>query len=850
MPQSKLRVCASMAVFSAGVLSATARAEAPKADPTAEIGLTEIIVTARRVEESQQDVPVAVTTLSSEALSARNVQQVADLQFSVPNVQIKQSNTYASVPEFIIRGQRQTLFTDENVVTYVNSVPQNTRGITLYDLESVQILKGPQGTLFGKNSNGGAVVITTKKPEFDLNSKIDVDLGNYNLRRGTLVVNTPLVADKAALRFAGQIERRNGVFKNSYPGNDDADNRRNESGRITLLLKPTDTLESLTTIDGLHRYEIPTPGVIEAAPVPTSFGSFGDLLAATITQQAVAAQSALGGGTPRVDGQTLVRHGDPYHISAPTGLNRTVPSGTYNPIASTFIRVNDWGVANNTTYQLTDNVSLRNIVSYRDLRALDQGQAAGLAGLTLNVAPFLTAVGAPGLPAVFPGQVVLNNTNFTNNYKTWTEEFQVIGNMAHDKFIAGAFYSYDDHLYAVTSNFTVGPADLYQVGPRYGEDKIKTKTGALFGQITHDFGALGLDALNLTLGVRYTWDKKDYRASNFYTDGNQAAVQSFAPGDICNELNGSGATGTGVNTASQCYMYGGKTFKAPTWTVSVDYKFTPDTMVYLTNRRGFKAGSSSPSTTNHDFAMFDSERLTDFELGLKNQGSLGPVPYRFNIAAFYGKYKDIQTADILTFCANGPCNATYTDLVIFNVGSATIKGVELDAALKPMRSLEFDLGYSYQQARYGSDSIIPQAANPLNPISPTNPINFAGGQRLSGLDFPGVPQQNASLAATYRLDFVPSTFANTTVNFNYSYRTKTKSNSAIGVYKTPAYGLTNGHLAFDDLFGSPVSLAFWGSNLTNKTYPLSCADNMTNQAYASCYWGEPRTYGVTLTARL
>ena len=117
--------------------------------------LGEIIVTARRVNENQQRVPVAVTALSAEALQKNNVKAVTDIQFSVPNLQIKPSNLYPGQPEFIIRGQRQQLYTDENVVTYVNGVPQGTRGLTLYDLASVQALKGPQGTLFGKSSLGG-----------------------------------------------------------------------------------------------------------------------------------------------------------------------------------------------------------------------------------------------------------------------------------------------------------------------------------------------------------------------------------------------------------------------------------------------------------------------------------------------------------------------------------------------------------------------------------------------------------------------------------------------------------------------------------------------------------------------
>jgi iron complex outermembrane receptor protein len=861
--KKKLLRCASIAVVVAGAESTCAWAQegvlapadspaetAPVAAAPAEDGLEEIVVTARRVEEKQQDVPVAITTLSADALTERNVGQVSDLQFSVPNMQIKPSNTYPTVPEFIVRGQRQTLFTDENVVTYVNGVAQGTRGITLYDLESVQVLKGPQGTLFGKNSNGGAVILTSKKPESDFSAKFDVDLGNYDLKKATGVVNVPLAGDKAALRVAGQIERRDGVFENSYPGGDDLDDRHNESGRVTLLLRPLDNLESLTTIDGLRRREIPTPAIIEAAPTNnTGFGA----LVAMLTQQAVTQQSALGGGVPTMDGANLVRQGDPYHVRMPTGVGTTIPStamgGHYDPISSYGSKVDIYGIANNSSYDLSDELTVRNIVSYRHEKALDQLEPSGVSGFTLNVSPFLTALGAQDLPEYVPGQLVDNNTNFINRYNTLTEELQLIGNTEHTKFIAGGYYGHDNHLYAVTSNFVVGPADLYQIGPRYGEDRIKTDSTAVFGQLTHDLASVGVDGLSITAGARYTWDKKDFRASNFYANGVQDSVQEFAGGNqVCNELNGTGETGTGVSTATDCYMYGGKTFKAPTWTVSVDYKFNPDTMGYFTTRRGFKAGSSNPATVNHDFAMFDSEKLTDFELGLKNSGRVASVPYRFNVSAFVGKYKDIQTGDILSFCASDECTASYTDLVIFNVGRATIKGVEVEAALKPFRSLELNLAYSYQKASYGDGSVLPQPENP-GPIGPNNPIDYEGGQDLSGQDIPGVARNNLSLSATYGMTFIPTSVADTVLSVNYAYRSSTKGNAALGVYKTPSYGVANARLAFNDLFASSYSMAFWISNITDKAYQLSCADNRSSLGYAGCYWGEPRTFGVTGTVR-
>ena len=252
MKKLSLYMCsASVAVLSCGGSAAHAQTGTGAAPPAAQI--EEVIVTARRVQESQQTVPVAVTNITGAALERKNVKSVNDIQFSVPNLQIKPSNTYPTQPEFIIRGQRQQLYTDENVVTYVNGVPQSTRGLTLYDLESVQALKGPQGTLFGKNSMGGAMLFTTRRPDFKFGGQADFTLGNYNLKEFTGIVNLPLIQDKVALRLAGQVQRRDGIFKNSYPNAKDLYDRKNESGRATLLVKPNDWFENTTTVDILHK---------------------------------------------------------------------------------------------------------------------------------------------------------------------------------------------------------------------------------------------------------------------------------------------------------------------------------------------------------------------------------------------------------------------------------------------------------------------------------------------------------------------------------------------------------------------------------------------------------------------
>ena len=808
--------------------------------------LEDIIVTARRVEENQQKIPVAVTTLTAASMERRNVVAVNDLQFSVPNLQIKPSNNNPSLPEFIIRGQRQVLYTDENVVTYVNGVAQSTRGLALYDLENVQALKGPQGTLFGKNSMGGAMVFTTARPKFDPEARFDLEMGNYNRVQGTVMGNIPLIDEVAALRIAGRIERQDGFFKNLRPGGKDLNDRNNESFRVSLLVKPGDRFENLTTFDYIHKDEIPTPSVIEAAPLANNFFR-------SVTQQAVTQQSALGGSTPLVDTANglLVRQGNPFRSVAFTGIGKTINNPRFPALTGFGARSEVYGIANTTSFELSDAVTLKNIIGARYEKALDFQDPSGITGMTFD---FGTLFGAP--PGFVTGQATNNDTYYRNQYKTFSDEFQVIGRWGNLNLITGLYYAHVKHQYNVNSSFVVGPASFY--GPafeKHGAMRDSTESMAAFAQGTYDFSGVGLDGLRLTLGARYTRDKKEMRAEGFYTTSTET-VQSWNPAfpqSQCNELNGTFGNAVGVNNGAECSLTNHRTYKAVTWTGSLEYQATPDTLLYFATRRGFKAGGPNPTTRVLEFSMFGPEKITDFELGLKHQGRLGSVPYRLNLAGFIGKYRDIQTSDILQFCTNDNVGCSgggvFTELILLNVGKATIKGIEVEGSIKPVPQLELNAGYSYQVGRYGSGSIVPQPTDPANPVNAANPINFAGGVDISGKEFAGVPRQTLTLSGTYEADFIPESFAKTRLSVNYFHRTKTKGLAVQGIFGTPAFDTLGARLSFDQLFESNFSLALWGSNITNNYYKLYCSNNLNSIGYAACKWGDPRTYGATLSVK-
>jgi len=245
-----------LGVLSALTVAATdanAQASAGAASAPATAALEEVVVTARRREENLQEVPVAVTALSGPALVARGVQTVADLSRFSPGVSISKSARSATGVRFILRGQAPVdslLTSDPSAAVYVNEVyvPRDYGlGLALYDLERVEVLKGPQGTLYGRNSTGGAIGIFTRKPELDGHSSYaTVEYGERQTARVEAASDIPLVPGVAAARVSVNYGRTNGYLRGLNGVHLNADKQLNLRGQI--LVRPTSNLEIFGSI--------------------------------------------------------------------------------------------------------------------------------------------------------------------------------------------------------------------------------------------------------------------------------------------------------------------------------------------------------------------------------------------------------------------------------------------------------------------------------------------------------------------------------------------------------------------------------------------------------------------------
>jgi len=628
-------VCSLFAVGGVAALSFTDAVQAQERG--AAQSLEEVMVTARRTEERLQDIPVAVTALSGDALKARGIQDVSDLTNVVPGLTITDVNSPTTLI-VNIRGLGNTnpnTGSDAAVGFYLNEVPinlQNGTNLGMYDLENVQVLKGPQGTLFGRNTTGGAILVTTKRPTRDLEGYVQgggtfFRVGDGYQAEGAL--NIP-IGETFAVRAAMSYQNRDGWVKNVIDPNagpavfnaapmpygvthfDNQAYIKSKAGRISALWNPTDEIENLLVYSGERM---------------TSTGLAPNTNALNPNGPVVQFAPFLGVPNPTLAWQQLQVKKSDYFWST-----ETVSNNPLTLVTDTF--------SNTTSWKLGE-LTLKNILGYRNVSE-DYGQ---------------DIVGLPGEYFVY--KIRTGGYNFS-------EEFQLQGRSFEDSlhWVAGLFYFSESRM-----NHS-GPTVQFDGPGNVTAFDSKSKSYSVFLQGTWQVPSV--TGLSLTAGLRYT---KDHREANItrLSDG----VTCLFPG----------------LTTGNCLLTGEHDFSSPTYTVSVDYKLDADSLVYLATRRGYRSGGYSATPGDAaSFLPFDPETVTDYELGLKKDWHLGNVPLRTNLAVYHQDYKKIQR---LVVDAND-----ITIQRIVNAGEATVNGGEFELTIVPFTGFELNYSYAYVDPKY------------------------------------------------------------------------------------------------------------------------------------------------------
>lgn len=806
------------------------QAQQPQA-ARANTGISEIIVTANRREERAQDVPIAITALSPQRLQQQGITKAQDLQASVPSLVVGPNGQGSRESQsFTLRGQGATFQASPGVVTYMNEVPL-TSAITLsqqggpgnfIDIVNLQVLAGPQGTLFGRNTTGGAVLIVPKKPTSEFGGWIKGEYGNYDRKYIEGAINIPIIEDKLMIRAMGAFHDRDGYTKDVV-WNKRRDDEHWYSGRLGVQFNPTETIQNYTMLTYAKSSNNGT-GLIHKGFNISGLKAVG-----------FCSEDPINGNN--------IKSCDIYRAATANAHELGNRKTAYD--IDTMQKTKTWGITNTTDIELSDEIKLRNIFSYQRMRLSYRydGDATVLQQYDND----------PGkLPA--PGQVTYPGTNIPisyhnstgatessrDNFKQITEELQLQGDMLDKKLqwtVGGFYYQQKPVGEQLARGITYCPA--YATGfceATFQYSSVASKSKALYAQASLDLGAAtpSLDGLRLTAGYRYTWDT----ITGFAT---QYRPNTLAGTATCGY---NGAPTTLAAAYDFCNFSAKLKTKAPTWTIGLDYKITDRVMVFGKVSHGYKAGGFNPYAVYDNTRTFKPEKVTSYELGLKSDFNLGDVPFRFNASVYQLEYKGIQRATGDYNTTTGAAGARTLN------ADARIKGVEIEASVRPFTGLEIGGNFSYTDAKYKKYQYVTnQGALACNGV-----VGPGGIADSSCLDFQYVSPYIWSVHASYDYDMGNTGTLAFFVNYSHTSKQYTEAiqlpSQQPGAYLEP-FGILNASIDWRNVAGSGLDLGVFGTNLTKKTYRISNIDVYQQGSLLtwSTMYGEPRMYGVRATYR-
>lgn len=663
-----------------GAMPAVAQTAGAAAAETGGNGLGDIIVTARRQEESIQSVPVAVTAISAASLERSSIVNVRDVSRLAPGIQTT-SNVQPGDAVIQIRGQvqpDQSLINDASVGIYVDDVyiARSTAALTNFvDISRVEVLKGPQGTLFGKNTTGGAVRIISNEPVNRFEGYGKVGYESYDRYTLEGVLNVPL-GETLAARFAGQYSKKSGgYYTNTVTGNP-VDHEKTQTIRGILKWKPTDRLTvnlkgDYTRIDAgngwntLNGYfpanDFQAASMFEVAleaglfpfdasfnPDPAKIGQGGALLAAAASAP---------------HGSRLVS----YDTSAITAT-----SYAFNPVTGKFtyfgpnVRADPYSVAK--VYGFSGNATLdlgfaelKSITAYRNTSQETAYDVDGSKYMLVN--------SYRNIKAEQFSQELLLNGQTPEGKLNWT----LGGNYFQEK------GTVDERPYVLTALSALqGQASVSTLG------KTNNKSYGIFAQGTYQLS----DALSFTAGIRYTIDKRriDSGSQTIGTDGSSVCTYTRAAfGTVFTSL---------PNFVAPCAIAGAATFRKVSYTASINYQLDAAKHVYVRTSSGFRAGGINARINAPEaIGSFRPEVVTDYEFGVKADWLDRRL--RTNLAVFLSNTRDAQNGR--NFVSAIVPGAAVT--LVQNEAKRKVYGMEFETAFRASDWLTLDGGASYLHAR-------------------------------------------------------------------------------------------------------------------------------------------------------
>ncbi|MCC5887784.1 MAG: TonB-dependent receptor [Gammaproteobacteria bacterium] len=769
--------------------------------------LEEVLVTAtRRGDVALRTTPVAVTALTGREVDNLAPRHLGDMAVMVPNFSAGQPAGF-NAASFAMRGVGQTaiiVYADSHVGVTVDDfvVPHiQTQLLEMFDIEQVEVLRGPQGTLFGKNTTGGVVNVRTKRPELDSFS-LDArgKIGSWGRREGRFAVNVP-VNDQLALRAAGVYLNSDGYFRNgkafgpvvaftpnhpdlgatgagdgSKVGGDDS-----FSGRIKALWEPNENFSALLQYEHIRDRGDSPPSVNTTPADPRMVFN------------------ALGFSAPTsgdVRRQTGITNRDDLLMEMSKG-HRVDVDGYYLNI--------DWHIPGHT---------ISSVTGYRDQKSR--------------------------LPSTYPGEagpISLFDANRADDRDTFQQEIRIASDSAGPlSYVGGVFYQEDDTTFCVIQ--ALGFLDLFGLGEQFFGDptffdnnpqilcnRQKADNYALFGDVTYDVN----ERLSLGAGLRWTNERKRW------TGRNQVFIQALDGGfdpDLNWQTLGNVMAAADFDRFPTGVVSDSKRWKELTWRATASYMISDELYSYFTYARGFKSGAYNDQTGTSGVAITpataaptDPETADSFEVGLKFDLLGGRM--RLDLTGFYVIYDDAQRDLVAQF--QNPFGGTFQETRFFNAAEVTAGGMEAELTALLTENLMVRANVGWLRSKYDSF----EADTNFDGIIDTD---------LSDRDVNRAPKIQGGVDVRYTW---PLRQGDLELGVNVSYEDK-----SIFIYSPVAEELDgfsdsrtlmNASLTFTDAQDRYFIRAF-GLNLTDKRYRIGELPVADLWSFAT--YGQPRTLGL------
>ncbi|MFC3785386.1 outer membrane receptor protein involved in Fe transport [Sphingopyxis italica] len=870
-------LCAATTPAYAFAQDAAAPADAGTAVDDTDYG-NDIIVTASKRSQTLQDTPVAVSVTSAAQLEDAQIRDLIDLQTAVPSLRVSQLQSSANT-NFIIRGfgnGANNAGIEPSVGVFIDGVYRSRSAAQIGDLpnvERIEVLRGPQSTLFGKNASAGVISIVTQKPQYEFGGSAEVTYGNYNAITVKGDVTGP-ISDTVAFSIGGSYNRRDGYAQDL---NLDTDvNDRNRWGvRGQLLFEPTDAL-SIRLIGDYDKIDenCCIAGNVIAGPT-------------------VAITDALAGGTS-------IDRENPFSYDV------------YNNFLSSN-KIENYGGSAQIDYDL-GNLALTSITAYRQVRA-DTNQdsdftAADLIGEKSDYVDIDTFTQEIRLTSDFDGPINFLLGGYYFNEKVnqqsaikFGDDFRPYASALISQASGGAFNAAQLEAVMGSANGTDYSGQFFRAGDGLDEAyKMKNEAFSIFGTV--DFEVT--DRLTLTLGGNYTKDRKRFSTNVVSSDvfsgidltatGGRALTQQF----VSTQVGGILGVPGGMASAEQVQAFAqaqpavfqqiatvgtqfgqlnstlnpadvaddgndftvgnpllalrplqflppflnvpnavesGKTNDGDfSYSVRAAYELTDTVNIYATYATGFKASSINLSRDSRPTAedlpaiisgglglpnlvsgsrFANPEESTVYEFGLKGQWDVAAV----NVAVFKQSIKGFQSNVF-----------TGTGFALANAGKQSTFGIEFDGSVRPVDGLNLTLAATYLDAKYDSF------------------VNSAFGD-ISGATPAGIPELSLSMGGTYTHEFAGGTKA--IAHLDYSYESPVQiveglSGFPASVAQNLKREVNSLNASFTVRLTNGIDVGVWGRNLTGAQYLTTIFPAVAQAGSVSGYPSQPRTYGGTI----